>query len=363
MLSLVLSNAKNINFCYDENYIPHMLGINTYFLKNYCHGTKAYEILKDFLENSYSIFSKLMKDGGIDESKFFSPFIEQKIKVFKNNISFRFFDVQFIAEIDREKTYNRGDEEEQLINADCLLVQKLESAEFEYGILAFSKNERGYYSIISSMGADDLEYFEKYFYKQNLTLPYYLTIDTWDNTKPAKKFWLPMENLYKVYANAKPFKQKYEMSFCLDKYYEYLYNELSKQRSQNEELNDFLKIFIQNMVGESMVTKPELHVNMELNNLLGMLIDAYNNTLYVRTPLSIDDLEQKQSLEEKDQKIEDLEQKVATLEQKQKQKELELEEITRKYEEMRATYETWQATLTSIKSMINDTPKLELEKN
>ncbi len=77
-ISLLLSNGKQLHLQFADKYIAHMLGINTTFLKNarLCRGESSYEILKDFLNNSFSIFSKLMKDGMVDEHKFFSPYID-----------------------------------------------------------------------------------------------------------------------------------------------------------------------------------------------------------------------------------------------------------------------------------------------
>ena len=64
--NLILSDSTTLRYNFNEKYIPHLLGVNIEYLKsnNLCRKETAFEILEEFLNNSFNIFNKLAENGG-----------------------------------------------------------------------------------------------------------------------------------------------------------------------------------------------------------------------------------------------------------------------------------------------------------
>ena len=241
---------------------------------------------------------------------------------------------------------------EELLKADYFIIQKLSTnQDFDYGILALCQSEKGYYSILSSMGCkkEDLGNFKKYFYKKNVMIPYNEFVST-DITIPAKKFWHSMKSQLEVYSFAKGLKEEYQMSLCMEKYYELLHFNCSKQTGQNEELNEILKTFIQSMMNGTMVNELELNLDSTTNGLLKTLIDIYNTTLIPNSMMNQDELEMNEVYLAEQEKVKKL-QKELTLKENLEKK---LEEIEEKYTNLKSQYEEKKQKLAMIQKILNE---------
>ncbi len=107
---IYLANGERISFEVSPWSIAHLLGIRLDYIKstNLFKNTDAYLLLKEFLENSYSVY-RYVQEGRLSYSSLFSNFIEQKLTTFEKVIYyFDPNDIEFICKYDKGRTYQLG---------------------------------------------------------------------------------------------------------------------------------------------------------------------------------------------------------------------------------------------------------------
>ena len=124
-VTLYLANGEVINVRFPKSGVAHLLGVDIEYLKqsnmfpSSIKGT--YELLKYFLENSYT-FSKLIYiEKKLSADNIFSKDIEKKIDSFWDNLHIRIDDVVAIVKYDRERAYQS---EQPLDVSDYYIIRK-----------------------------------------------------------------------------------------------------------------------------------------------------------------------------------------------------------------------------------------------
>lgn len=139
---IFLANGEKLFFEIAPSSIPHLLGINIDYLRstNFFKSQNAYDILKEFLENSYSIYTKV-KEGHLSLNSIFSDYIDYKLKSFEQIIYyFNPSDIEFICKYDKSKTYQLGLDNNLL--CDYFIVKK--DTEKNLCILGLKQRTDGY---------------------------------------------------------------------------------------------------------------------------------------------------------------------------------------------------------------------------
>ena len=225
-----------------------------------------------------------MGGGVINSKKIFSPYIDQKLEIFTENTTFYFFKILAITQVDKEKTFI-NEFPDDLINADYLILTE-HSPEY-INVLALHKNDYGFCEPISSMSwpKEEITKYAKYLYKQNCYFPYYANLNYKDNSQPSRTFYLPVENQKQRLSFLKELKNKYQMSVCVDRYYEFALSKNDSKDTQISIINDLVKSMIESILNNLPIT-----INSEYDTgtigLLKTLGEAYNSTLYLRPPLT-----------------------------------------------------------------------------
>lgn len=103
---MFLSNGDRIRVKIPKTSLPHLLGINTEYLKNtgLYKGMNSYEIMLDFIKNSSDAFQK-HESGIINLDKIFSPYINKKLDSLIENLNINTNCCEMICKYDRGKTY------------------------------------------------------------------------------------------------------------------------------------------------------------------------------------------------------------------------------------------------------------------
>lgn len=105
-----LANGEQISFEIAPQFVPHLVGVNLDYLKStgYFKIKEAYELLSEFLDNSYFVY-KNIQNGHLTANRLFSKYIIQKLNAF-DQIAYYFNpeDVEFICKYDRTKAYQLG---------------------------------------------------------------------------------------------------------------------------------------------------------------------------------------------------------------------------------------------------------------
>lgn len=135
---MFLSNGERIKIKIPKSSIPHLLGINTEYLKStgLYKGMNSYEIMLDFIKNSNEAFQK-HESGIINLDKILSPYINKKFDSLIENLNINTNCCEMICKYDRGKTYGYSADFDDM---SYLILQKKNE---KYYVLKLAMSEDG----------------------------------------------------------------------------------------------------------------------------------------------------------------------------------------------------------------------------
>ncbi len=135
---MFLSNGDRIRVKIPKTSIPHLLGINTEYLKStgLYKGMNSYEIMLDFIKNPNEAFQK-HESGIINLDKILSPYINKKLDSLTENLNINTNCCEMICKYDRGKTYGYSADFDDM---SYLILQKKNE---KYCVLKLAMSEDG----------------------------------------------------------------------------------------------------------------------------------------------------------------------------------------------------------------------------
>lgn len=135
---MFLSNGDRIRVKIPKTSIPHLLGINTEYLKStgLYKGMNSYEIMLDFIKNPNEAFQK-HESGIINLDKILSPYINKKLDSLTENLNINTNCCEMICKYDRGKTYGYSTDFDDM---SYLILQKKNE---KYYVLKLAMSEDG----------------------------------------------------------------------------------------------------------------------------------------------------------------------------------------------------------------------------
>ena len=135
---MFLSNGERIKIKIPKSSIPHLLGINTEYLKStgLYKGMNSYEIMLEFIKNSDDAFQK-HESGIINLDKILSPYLNQKLDSLIENLNINTNCCEMICKYDRGKTYGYSADFDDM---SYLILQKKNE---KYYVLKLAMSEDG----------------------------------------------------------------------------------------------------------------------------------------------------------------------------------------------------------------------------
>ena len=135
---MFLSNGDRIRVKIPKTSIPHLLGINTEYLKStgLYKGMNSYEIMLDFIKNSNEAFQK-HESGIINLDKILSPYINKKLDSLIENLNINTNCCEMICKYDRGKTYGYS------VDFDDMSYLILQKKNEKYYVLKLAMSEDG----------------------------------------------------------------------------------------------------------------------------------------------------------------------------------------------------------------------------
>ena len=135
---MFLSNGDRIRVKIPKTSIPHLLGINTEYLKStgLYKGMNSYEIMLDFIKNPNEAFQK-HESGIINLDKILSPYIHKKLDSLTENLNINTNCCEMICKYDRGKTYGYSTDFDDM---SYLILQKKNE---KYYVLKLAMSEDG----------------------------------------------------------------------------------------------------------------------------------------------------------------------------------------------------------------------------
>lgn len=105
-----LANGDRISFEMLPQYIGHLLGIRLDYLRstNLFKNQDSYSLLKEFLDNAYSVYQNVQA-GHLSYKSIFSNYLEEKLETFENILYyFSPEEIEFVCKYDKSRTFQLG---------------------------------------------------------------------------------------------------------------------------------------------------------------------------------------------------------------------------------------------------------------
>lgn len=235
-INFYLANGDILNIRIFEANIAHLLGFNISYLNmtnKFNKDLSNYDKLKYVLAKPY-IFKNLLINNDISTDFMFSDSINQKLAVFKDNLSIRSDDIYCVIKYDNEKTY-------QAINVpdpcDYYIIRKKRNNYLVLGLI----NNGNVYTPATSRLYDDKEKFDEFMNrvarKQEITYPHLLNINNPYRDYKVNAFFPLSEKEY-ILNNIINISQKYSATPAVARDYAFTINKFKTVREdQNINLN------------------------------------------------------------------------------------------------------------------------------
>ena len=164
-----LSNGERIKIKIPKSSIPHLLGINTEYLKNtgLYRNMNSYEVMLNFIKSSNEALKK-HESGIIDLDNVLSPYINEKIDALIENLNINTNYCEMVCKYDKGKTFGYSADFDDM---SYLILQKKNE---KYYVLKLAEAQDGTYFPMSNQifnsYAECQEALSSYLIYQELTL-------------------------------------------------------------------------------------------------------------------------------------------------------------------------------------------------
>ena len=164
-----LSNGERIKIKIPKSSIPHLLGINTEYLKNtgLYRNMNSYEVMLDFIKSSNEALKK-HESGIINLDNVLSPYINEKIDALIENLNINTNYCEMVCKYDKGKTFGYSADFDDM---SYLILQKKNE---KYYVLKLAEAQDGTYFPMSNQVfnsyAECQEALSSYLIYQELTL-------------------------------------------------------------------------------------------------------------------------------------------------------------------------------------------------
>ena len=279
---MYLSNGDSFRVKLLKNSIPHLLGINTDYLKKtglYKGDTNSYDVMLQFIRNHKGAYKK-HKDGIIDLNQVISPYVEEKLDSVYNNLIITTNNCNMVCKYDARKTYGYG------IESDKISYLILQQKKDKYYVLKLGKSgEEGLFYPMSNQVYDTYDEFcEKFsvaLFNQEITLLNGVKFSTGGYTYDNSFNIQPYERKPKLMQLK---KLAIDLNCTPNVLHDYVYSlgVMNDKRNSNLEDSEILS-----KLGNCMIKKIPFDLTKECvtSEHLITLINNYNNSLFMETSL------------------------------------------------------------------------------
>lgn len=279
---MYLSNGDSFRVKLLKNSIPHLLGINTDYLKKtglYKGDTNSYDVMLQFIRNHKGAYRK-HKDGIIDLNQVISPYVEEKLDSVYNNLIITTNNCNMVCKYDARKTFGYG------IESDKMSYLILQQKKDKYYVLKLGKSgEEGLFYPMSNQVYDTYDEFcEKFsvaLFNQEITLLNGVKFSTGGYTYDNSFNIQPYERKPKLMQLK---KLAIDLNCTPNVLHDYVYSlgVMNDKRNSNLEDSEILS-----KLGNCMIKKIPFDLTKECvtSEHLITLINNYNNSLFMETSL------------------------------------------------------------------------------
>ena len=277
-MRLFLTNSDSFMYSVPEDKIAHLLGVNINSIQSLgiYRNTSSYELLKEFLKDSYRISDGIRKDT-IKLDYIFSKHINKKINNFKRNISLNLNDITFICKYNSKKAYEDG---KNTVKCDYSIIKILEDGTILELDLALSPDRKYAYPVSNKMYTDEFEAEEdlrKLIENQEIAIAHSMLLYNNEYDNPRKSFLKDYEKIDKLNI-IKNYIKKHNCGIDLLDECERLYKNTNSNREKSSNNYDVIETIIDCITKRDLIPVDKMGF---LSNQYYDLIDGINDLIMV----------------------------------------------------------------------------------
>lgn len=341
---MFLSNGDRVKVKIPKSSLPHLLGINTEYLKNTgLYGNKgSYEIMLDFIRNSQDAIKK-HEENIIDLNKVLSPYISVKIDALISNLSINTNYCEMVCKYDKEKTYGYSEDFDDMA---YLILQKKND---KYYVLKLAKTNDQYeqYYPMSNQVFDTYEELQEnlssYLFNQETTL--LNSIKVYLNNIPNGNFYIQEWNRREKLENLRTLSKDLECTPNVLN--DYIYSLKIRDDKREDSIHDSSTMEILCNCMRSKVPFELDKKSVESEELI-QLINAYNDSLFESVNIDVD--KTYSDLKETNNKLGE---EIAALKSENSKMEKELEEKNAELKKAEVRYKDAESKIDEVKRILN----------
>ena len=276
---LYLSNGDKFSIKIDKKHLPHLLGINTNYLKSTgLYKGNAYEVMISFIKSAQSVIENSQR-GVIDLKKALSSYADIKAEGLLTNLYINLEQCELVCKYDRTRTYGCSDSFDKM---SYLILQKKNDKYYVLKLARSEYNENEHYPMSNQVFdsyEDLLDNLSSYLNNQETTLINGLNIMNCGSQtssfiiKSTEERMNKLENLKKISKDLK----------CTpDVLYDYSYSlKLMKNNKSSSEEDNYFITLLSDCISKGKVFDLNRYP-VDSTSLLA-LINAYNNSLFKKS--------------------------------------------------------------------------------
>lgn len=273
---MYLANGEKLSFEVSEKSIPHLLGIRLDYLRstNLFKSQDAYELLKEFLENSYSIY-RSAQEGHLSFHSIFSDHIELKLEAFERIIYY--FDpneIEFVCKYDKSKTFQLGMDKNY--PCDYFIAKKDDNGNLF--LLGLIRQGNGFMPMTNVVFPNDEYQFSNLkglLMNQVLTFSNTIQIDNFVKPFQTKRYLFLQSKLDKIGAIKKYTDRMKGVSVDVSSDYQFLLKGNIAKENKINEYKMFAQNFAKKIQEHEVVSLEDMGVSLDVETV--NMVNTYNN--------------------------------------------------------------------------------------
>lgn len=341
---LFLSNGDRVKVKIPRSSLPHLLGINTEYLKNTgLYGNKSsYEIMLDFIRNTQNAI-KRHEEKIIDLNKVLSPYISVKIDALIDNLNINTNYCEMVCKYDKEKTYGYSEDFDDMA---YLILQKKND---KYYVLKLAKtnDQNEQYYPMSNQVFDTYEKLQEnlssYLFNQETTL--LNSVKAYFNNMPNGNFYIQEWNRKEKLENLRTLSRDLECTPNVLN--DYIYSLKIRDDKREDSIHDSSTMEILCNCMRSKVPFDLDKKSVESEELI-QLINAYNDSLFENVNVDVD-----KTYSDLKETNNNLCEEIATLKSENSQMKKEIEYKNNELKNIEARYKDAESKIDEVKRILN----------
>lgn len=341
---LFLSNGDRVKVKIPRSSLPHLLGINTEYLKNTgLYGNKSsYEIMLDFIRNTQNAI-KRHEEKIIDLNKVLSPYISVKIDALIDNLNINTNYCEMVCKYDKEKTYGYSEDFDDMA---YLILQKKND---KYYVLKLAKtnDQNEQYYPMSNQVFDTYEKLQEnlssYLFNQETTL--LNSVKAYFNNMPNGNFYIQEWNRKEKLENLRTLSRDLECTPNVLN--DYIYSLKIRDDKREDSIHDSSTMEILCNCMRNKVPFDLDKKSVESEELI-QLINAYNDSLFENVNVDVD-----KTYSDLKETNNNLCEEIATLKSENSQMKKEIEEKNKALENAEVRYKDAESKIDEVKRILN----------